>query len=88
MDAVYQGLRLFDQVPQGKANIVAGLLSKKTASISFLVAEGGWNDVFRDLEVEFRPLSDRVILATMSTWELDLLGKVKDSQGDNLELVE
>ena len=71
----------------GKANVVADALSKKTALVSFLAAEGVWTDVFRDLDVQFQPLSDRVMLTTMSTWEPELLGKVKDSQHNDPRLV-
>ena len=53
----------------GKANVVADALSRKTALVSFLVAEGVWTDVFRDLDVQLQSLSDRVMLATMSAWE-------------------
>ena len=71
----------------GKANVVADALSKKTALVSFLAAKGVWTDVFRDLDVQFQPLSDRVMLTTMSTWEPELLGKVKDSQHSDPRLV-
>ena len=71
----------------GKANVVADALSRKTALVSFLAAEGVWTDVFRDLDVQFQPLSDRVMLATMSAWEPELLGKVKDSQHNDPKLV-
>ena len=37
--------------------------------------------------MEFQSLSDRVMLATMSTWEPELLAEVKDSQCEDLELV-
>ena len=50
----------------GKANVVADALSRKTALVSFLAAECVWTDVFRDLDVQFQPLSDRVMLATIS----------------------
>ena len=70
-----------------KANVVADALSRKTALVSFLAAEGVWTDVFRDLEVQFQPLSDRVFLTTMSAWEPELLGKVKDSQRNDSKLV-
>ena len=36
----------------GKANAVADALSMKTTLVCFLVAEGVWNDVFQDLDVE------------------------------------
>ena len=71
----------------GKANVVADALSRKAALVSFLAAEGVWTDVFRDLDVQFQLLSDRVMLATMSTWEPELLGKVKDSQRNDFKLV-
>lgn len=41
----------------------------------------------RDLDVEFQLPSDRVMLATMSKWEPELLAKVKDNQRDDPELV-
>ena len=37
----------------GKTNVVADALSRKTALVSFLAAEGVWTDVFRDLDVQF-----------------------------------
>ncbi|XXG53142.1 hypothetical protein AAC387_Pa03g1289 [Persea americana] len=71
----------------GKANVMTGALSRKTALVNFLAAESVWTDVFRDLDVQFQMLSDRVMLATMSTWEPELLGKVKDSQCNDPKLV-
>ena len=62
-------------------------LSRKAALVSFLAAEGVWTNVFIDLDVQFQPLSDRVMLATMSAWEPELLGKVKDSQRNDPNLV-
>ena len=71
----------------GKANVVADALSRKAALVSFLAAEGVWTNVFIDLDVQFQPLSDRVMLATISAWEPELLGKVKDSQRNDPNLV-
>ena len=59
----------------------------KAGLISFLTAEGVWSDVFRDIDVQFQPFSDRAMIATMSAWEPELLGKVKDSQCSDPDLV-
>ena len=37
----------------GKVNVVANALSRKTALVNLLAAEGVWADVFRDLDVQF-----------------------------------
>ena len=71
----------------GKTNVVADAMNRKAALVSFLATEGVWTDVFRELDVYFQPLSDRVMLATMSAWEPELLGKVKDSQRNDPNLV-
>ena len=36
-----------------RQNVVVDALSRKTALVSFLEAEGVWTDVFRDLDVQF-----------------------------------
>ncbi|XXG74434.1 hypothetical protein AAC387_Pa07g3155 [Persea americana] len=71
----------------GKANVVADALSRKTALVCFLAVESVWTDVFRDLDIHFQLLSDRVMLATMSAWEPELLGNVEDSQRNDPKLV-
>lgn len=63
----------------GDVNVGADVLSRKTALISFLLAEGAWVDVFRDLDVQFQPFNDQVMLTTMAAWEPKLLVKVKDN---------
>ena len=67
--------------------MVADALSRKTTITKCLMIEWSLTDLFRDLDIEFQPQSERVIVANMHTWEPEILGRIKDSQREDSELV-
>lgn len=68
-----------------KANVVAYVLSRKVGLRGCLVTD--WMVQFKDIDVELQPLSNRVMLVSMSLWEPEIVNRIKDNQRDDPELV-
>ena len=39
------------------------------------------------MDVEFQPQTEKVMIANMHTWELEILGRIKSSQREGHELI-
>ena len=63
----------------GKVNVVADALSKKSGSMASLRGIGILQQ-FEDLEVEFQPLRQSVMLVSMSVSEPSFIQKIKETQ--------
>ena len=71
----------------GKANVVADALSRRVTTNACLRAEWSWAETFLDMGVALESISDKVMLASMFVWEPEILGKIKNRQSEDLELV-
>ena len=41
---------------------------------------------FRDMDVEVWPVNEKVLVATMGVWKLEIVNRIKEAQKDNPEL--
>ena len=55
--------------------MVADALSRKTANTGCLHTEWSLIELFRDLAIEFQPQSERVMVASMHTWDKRFLAE-------------
>lgn len=54
-------------------------MSKKTALVSCLIVEWKWIKKFRDIDMDFQPLGDSVLLDSMSSWESEIVSKIREN---------
>lgn len=55
------------------------VLSKKTTLIICLIVGWKWIKKFRDIDMDFQPLGDSMLLASMSSWESEIVSKIREN---------
>ncbi|XXG52996.1 hypothetical protein AAC387_Pa03g1178 [Persea americana] len=69
-----------------KANVVADALSRRAATNACSRAEWSWAEIFLNLKVSLQPIDEKVMLANMFVWELEILSMIKRKQSEDSEL--
>ena len=70
----------------GKVNVVADALSRKSSFSGCIVPERRWIEQFRDLDVEVWLISDKVMIASITVWEPEIINRIKECQNDDSKL--